>query len=617
MNRLKEEIARRKRQVETETNEAAAKHFYGRKMTDANAMRRPEARHAEDRARRAPKRMAKMAVYHTEESNRVGLDLDVGEVPDRVAQRDIVEAVDEQTRNKKFDITLDQMGPYACAFSPNGADVALCGLRGHLATFRWQQFDLQGEVQLKDKCTDVTYLVDNSMLAVAQKRFVYMYTKAGVEMHLLQNMANCDKLAYLNQHMLLAATSSTYSVLHYMDVSTGKTVTSKGPGIVKDPTVCINKNPANGVVATGDLRGVVKLWSPTVEDPLVQLKAHKGAVKDVLFHPDGRFALTLGVDSKFKIWDIRTLRTLEEYGMNYTVDSVDVSANGLVALGGGTGVQIWKGLFDVARPRGPYMKHTIGYGNIIHKVQFCPFEDVLGIGHSRGFCTMLVPGSGEANPDFFRANPYETEMHRKQRVVGSLLDKLPAETISMDLQIAGVDEDRLKDYHEKLEKQRKLKGIKERKAQRKEGRAAVAPTFKPNAEDEVDEELGVKEAGVSKLWKPKAELVKERKMANWQKKDASDKVRSKQTMRASRIAKQTKARTQTTRIMSGLDEAGGDDATAAAPPADAEARAPRQAHDRAPKGGDKASGAGKKPREAADKPAAEVMANAALRRLFR
>jgi hypothetical protein len=90
MNRLKEEIARRKRQVETETNEAAAKHFYGRKMTDANAMRRPEARHAEDRARRAPKRMAKMAVYHTEESNRVGLDLDVGEVPDRVAQRDIV-----------------------------------------------------------------------------------------------------------------------------------------------------------------------------------------------------------------------------------------------------------------------------------------------------------------------------------------------------------------------------------------------------------------------------------------------------------------------------------------------------------------------------------------------
>eukprot|EP00672_Neobodo_designis_P017623 CAMPEP_0174835126 /NCGR_PEP_ID=MMETSP1114-20130205/5247_1 /TAXON_ID=312471 /ORGANISM="Neobodo designis, Strain CCAP 1951/1" /LENGTH=616 /DNA_ID=CAMNT_0016069071 /DNA_START=40 /DNA_END=1890 /DNA_ORIENTATION=- len=616
MNRLKEEIARRKREVEAETKEVASRHMHGRRMNDGNALRRAETRHAEVRARRAPKRMAKMAMYQVEDAN-AGLDLDEGEVADRVAQSDILEAVDEQTRRKKFDITLDKLGPYRCTFSSNGADVALCGLRGHLATFRWSNFELAGEIQLKDRCSAVKYVVDNSMLAVAQKRFVYMYTKAGVEMHLLQGMANCDQLEYLPQHMLLCAASSQFSVVHWMDVSTGKTVASKGPGTVKDPTACMARNPSNGILATGDLRGVVKMWSPTVEDPVVQLKAHKGAVKDAVFHPEGRFALTIGVDNKLKIWDTRTLRTLEEYGMNYAVDSIDVSAKGIVAIGGGTGIQFWKDLFTTSRPRGPYMKHSIGYGNIVNNVQFCPYEDVLGVGHSKGFSTVLIPGAGDPNPDFFRANPFETEDHRKGRVVEGLLDKLPPETISMDLQIAGVDEDRLKEYNEQLAKQRQRKGIKEKKQKT----TVARPTHAVDPQDEIDEELGVREGGVSKLWKPKKELLKERKMEHWQKKDSADKVRSKQTMRTSQIARQAKIKKATDRIIASMD-ADGDGKSAGKKKAKggaAESRsaargdaseAPAIGHDAAverPK---------RKARTEGTSPKAEIAANAALRRFL-
>ena len=57
-------------------------------------------------------------------------------------------------------------------------------------------------------------------------------------------------------------------------------------------------------------------------------------------------------------------------------------------------------------------------------VRFCPFQDVLTIGHSSGLSSILVPGSGEPNFDSSEADPFENKRVRREREVKGLLDKV-------------------------------------------------------------------------------------------------------------------------------------------------------------------------------------------------
>lgn len=541
----RELVAKRTAELEEEIAKEEKQFVQGRWATENSVMRNKAAKRREMHSRQLPKRLAKAKLYFQPEDTDTGIELEDREVADRVTQADIVEGVTIQTQRKHFDLHLVPLGPYKIDFSANGTHLLLGGLRGHLANMQWKNFALQGETQLKDKVSDIKYLVDHSMYAVAQKKYVYMYTKEGAELHILSKMANMDRLAYLPKHMLLAASSSTYSTMQYTDISTGQEVSVKPPAIMKNPTSCLAVNQANGVVASTDMRGVIKFWSPSVVDPLIQLKGHQGSIEDICFHGNGRFFITLGGDHKMKVWDLRTLRTLEEYAVTYTFQTLDISSSGLVALGGGTNVQIWKGLFSSQKPTAPYMKFGLGYGNIAERVRFCPFEDVLGVGHSQGFTSLLVPGSGEANPDFYAANPHETERHRKERVVSTLLDKLPPDMISMDIQVPGVNEERLEAYNEQLKANRKARMIREKKLRRAQGDAGDgnnAPTgLDIGHDDELEEEIGFKEKPRTRVLKTKQEKLKERKMKAWDKKDSSDKVRSKQTMRVSRMVQRKRA----------------------------------------------------------------------------
>ena len=160
---------------------------------------------------------------------------------------------------------------------------------------------------------------------------------------------------------------------------------------------------------------------------------HRGALTNLHVTIDGQHMVTTGVDRKMKVWDIRnTYDPLHEFYTRAPVKDVSISQKGMVAVSVANEVQVWRSDIFSSGLTEPYMTHKMRSQNIVESLHFCPFEDVLGIGHSNGFSTIVIPGSGEPNFDSLRPNPYSTSKFEKDMEVTALLEKIRPEMISLN-----------------------------------------------------------------------------------------------------------------------------------------------------------------------------------------
>ncbi|CAG8951398.1 hypothetical protein HYFRA_00007312 [Hymenoscyphus fraxineus] len=356
----------------------------------------------------------------------------------KVRQEDIVADVPIETAKKRFDLKLDTLGPYVCDYTRNGRELLLAGRKGHVATMDWREGKLGCELQLGETVRDAKWLHNNQLFAVAQKKYVYIYDRAGVELHCLKKHIEVTNMEFLPYHYLLATVGNP-GYLKYQDVSTGQIIIEI-PTKLGSPTA-LTQNPHNAILHMGHQNGTVTLWSPNSTTPLVKLLAHRGPVRAAAVDREGRYMVSTGQDLKMSVWDIRMFKEVNSYFTRTPASSVAISDRGLTAVGWGTQTSVWRGLFtkhalEQEKIQSPYMGWG-GEGKRIERVKWCPFEDLLGISHNEGFSSIIVPGAGEPNFDALEVNPYENTKQRQEAEVKSLLNKLQPEMISLNPEYIG------------------------------------------------------------------------------------------------------------------------------------------------------------------------------------
>ncbi|KAG6877193.1 hypothetical protein C0993_009510 [Termitomyces sp. T159_Od127] len=359
----------------------------------------------------------------------------------RIGQDEIVQGAGQEAARGRREWKLDG-GPYRSRYTRNGRHLAIAGRTGHVATFDWMTGTLHSELQLQETCRDITFLHDQSYYAVAQKKYVFIYDRDGVELHCLKSHIEPTRLEFLPYHWLLASVGNS-GYLKYQDTSTGQLLVEHRTKL--GACTAMTQNLHNAVIHLGHQNGCVTLWTPNLPHPAVQLLAHMGPVLSVGVDPSqgGRYMATAGRDGTVKVWDCRNWKgAVRDWTLRSGSDvELEWSAKGALAVASGGCVNIYTRP-SIQTPMHTntspplYLTHPIP-NRPLTSVRFAPFQDILTVGHAAGLSSIIVPGAGEPNFDSSEADPFENKRARREKEVKALLDKIQPDLITLDPEFVG------------------------------------------------------------------------------------------------------------------------------------------------------------------------------------
>jgi U3 small nucleolar RNA-associated protein 7 len=127
----------------------------------------------------------------------------------KVTQKDVSHSVATQAGAQVYNLDLNELGPYRVDWTSNGRFLLLSGNKGHVAVMNAQQPKLVTELHLRETVRDACFLHNESLIAVAQQKSLFLYDRDGVELHCLRQHVEPTRLCFLPYHFLLAVASTT------------------------------------------------------------------------------------------------------------------------------------------------------------------------------------------------------------------------------------------------------------------------------------------------------------------------------------------------------------------------------------------------------------------------